>query len=270
MPLHCVVSLLCRCLVRKGSKVQVQGLRNHYEQAAAETRKLQFLGHKQEQLPFPLWDPTVWTDAYQLGPATTHKLVYLATNQQKQQCIVKFTQTYGTEAHKAWAAAGLAPKLLEEHLVAGMWHQVVMEYLPPELPDASGWLTMRYLMQPVEEQLKNAPQQLVLAPQKMPHLIQQAKQLLDDAHAVSVSGLPAVHGDARPENIMVHVLEQEVLQLKLIDMDWAGAAGRVVYPVLLNTKNIAWPEGVGPGKVLEQKHDRDLLHLQTNTGTRFL
>ena len=42
----------------------------------------------------------------------------------------------GVETHEAWAPAGIAPKLLEQHLVAGMWHKVVMEYLPPELPDA--------------------------------------------------------------------------------------------------------------------------------------
>ncbi|KAL3155473.1 hypothetical protein ABBQ38_011028 [Trebouxia sp. C0009 RCD-2024] len=250
----------------------VQDLRDHYEQAAAETRKLQFLGRKQEQLPFPLWDPDVWTDAYQLGPATTHKLVYLATStaSPQQQYVVKFTQRYGIEAHQAWATAGIVPKLLEHRQLAGMWQQVVMEYLPPQLPDASGWLTMRYLMQPVAEQLKAAPKQLVLAPEMIAHLIQRAEQLLCDAHALPVSGLPAAHGDARPDNIMVCVRGGEVLRLKLIDMDWAGAAGRVVYPALINTKNIVWPDGVAPGKVLEQKHDIELLHLQGNRATQFV
>ena len=248
--------------------MQVQDLRDHYAQAAAETKKLQFLGRKQEQLPFPLWDPDVWTDAYQLGPATTHKLVYLATNQQKQQYVVKFTQRYGVEVHEAWATAGLAPKLLEHRHVAGMWQQVVMEHLPPNLPNASGWLTMRYLMQPFKEQLKTAPRQLVLPPDMRPHLLQQAEQLLCDAHAVLVSGLRAAHGDARPDNIMVCVRDGEVVKMKLIDMDWAGAAGRVVYPTLLNTKNIAWPEGVAPGKMLEQKHDIDLLRFQGNIATQ--
>ena len=72
------MSLFCKV---KDIKAQVQDLRDHDEQAAAETRKLQFLDRKQEQLPFPLWDPDVWTDAFQLGPAATHKLFYLATNQ---------------------------------------------------------------------------------------------------------------------------------------------------------------------------------------------
>lgn len=248
--------------------VQVQDLWDHYEQAATDTRKLRFLGRRQEQLPFTFWDPEAWTDAYQLGPTSTHKLVYLATNQHEQQCVVKFTQRYGVEAHKAWAAADLAPQLLEHQQLAGMWQQIVMEYLPPELPDASGWVTMRYLMQLREEQLKAAPQQLVLAPEMVPQLVQQAEQLLRDAHATTVSGLPAAHGDARPDNIMICVKDGKVLKLKLVDVDWGFAAGRVVYPALLNTKYIVWPEGVAPGKVLEQKHDTDLLHLQSNRATQ--
>ena len=266
--LCCMTTMSCFAI--KANEVQVQDLRDHYVQAAAENRKLQFLGRKQEQLPYPLWDPDIWTDAYQLGPAKSHKLVYLATDQQKQQYVVKSTQRYGVDAHEAWATAELAPKLLQHRQVAGMWQQVVMEYLPPELPDAAGWLTLRYLMQPLEEQLKAAPQHLILAPELLPQLIQQAERLLCHAHAVSVSGLPAAHRDARPDNIMVCVRNGEVLKLHLIDMDWAGSAGTVVYPALLNTKNIAWPDGVAPDKVLEQKHDIDLLHLQCNRTTQLL
>ena len=40
--------------------------------------------------------------------------------------------------------------------------------------------------------------------------------------------------------------------------------------ILHCTKDIAWPDGVAPGKVLEQKHDIDLLHLQCNRPTQFL
>ena len=92
---HCTIGPTACCLycmttmsyfAIKANKVQV---RDHYVQAAAENRKLQFLGRKQEQLPYPLWDPDVWTDAYRLGPAKSHKLVYLATDQQKQHYVVK-------------------------------------------------------------------------------------------------------------------------------------------------------------------------------------
>ena len=235
---------------------------DHYEQAAAATKKLRFLGRNREQLPFPMWDPDVCTDAAQLGPAETCKLVYLVTNSREQQHIVKFTQQYGVEVHRAWATAELAPKLLEQSQVAGTWQQVMMEYLPPELPDASGWLSMGHLLQPVRLQLETAPQELVLAPDTWPHLMQQAEKLLCKAHATPVCGLPAAHGDARPDNIMIHVRDGEILELKLIDMDWAGAAGRAVYPSLLNVKHLECIDGMEPGRVLDQAHDISLLHLK--------
>ena len=48
----------------------------------------------------------------------------------------------------------------------------------------------------------------------------------------------------------------------------AGSAGSAHYSVLLNTTKIVWPDGVGPGQALQQKHDTELLHLQVNSSTR--
>ncbi len=69
---------------------------------------------------------------------------------------------------------------------------------------------------------------------------------------------------------MACVRDGKVLKLKLIDMDWAGHAGRPVYPALLNTKNIVWAEGMAPGTVLKQKHDIHLLYLQNDKVTQFV
>ncbi|KAL3143745.1 hypothetical protein ABBQ32_003577 [Trebouxia sp. C0010 RCD-2024] len=91
----------------------VQDLHDHYQHASISTKKLNFSGPHLEQLPYPLWDPEVWTDARQLGPAETHKLVYVATFQHKEQRISKFTKQYGWDVHRTWAKAGLAPELLE-------------------------------------------------------------------------------------------------------------------------------------------------------------
>ena len=82
-----------------------------------------------------------------------------------------------------------------------------------------------------------------------------------------MAGSLAAHGDVRPENIMVLVEARKVKQLKLIDMDWAGIVGSAHYPVLLNTQKIVWPDGVGPGQALQQKHDIELLHLQVSSAT---
>ena len=146
----------------------------------------------------------------------------------------------------------------------GRWQQVQTEYLPSDV----GWLTMQFLMMPVKEQLKYAPDRLVLRPVDMPEMFQKVQQLLQKADSIPVAGAFAAHGDARPENIMVLVEAGKVKQLKLIDMDWAGSIGSAHYPVLLNTKNIVWPDGVGPGQALQQKHDIELLHPQVYSATR--
>ena len=244
----------------------MQDLHSHYRHAAASTKKLNFLGPDHEQLPYPLWDPEIWSNPRQLGPAQKHRLVYVATDQHNQQQVIKFTKRYGWDVHRAWAAADLAPKLLSspDQVVAGSWQRVQMEYLP----SSAGWLTMRFLMLPVKEQLKYAPASCVLGPAHMPDLVKQAEQLLRSAHSVHVSGSFAAHGDARPDNIMVLVEACNVKQMKLIDMDWAGVSGNTFYPVTLNAKTILWPADVGPGQPLQQKHDLELLKLQVNPALR--
>ena len=94
---------------------EVQDLHDHYQRASISTKKLDFLGPHLEQLPYPLWDPEVWTDACQLalGPAEIHKLAYVATHKHQEQQIFKFTRQYGSDVHRTWATAALAPESLE-------------------------------------------------------------------------------------------------------------------------------------------------------------
>ncbi|KAL0029978.1 hypothetical protein WJX77_011443 [Trebouxia sp. C0004] len=66
------------------------------------------------------------------------------------------------------------------------------------------------------------------------------------------------------DNILVLVEAGHVKQLRLVNFDWAGVAGSTQYPVLLNAKTIVWPEGVGPGDPLQQKHDIELLQYQVS------
>lgn len=44
-------------------------------------------------------------------------------------CVVKFSQRYGTEAHQSCAEAGSAPKILLVDNLAGGWTVVVMEFI---------------------------------------------------------------------------------------------------------------------------------------------
>ena len=128
---------------------------------------------------------------------------------------------------------------------------------------------MRFLMQFAAKQAEHAPEPLTLAPDHLPQMLDCAKHLVRSAHEFRVCKSHAAHGDVRPDNIMVRIKDNAVMDLKLIDMDWAGIVGTARYPSLLNTKTIIWPQGVGPGQLLQQAHDLELLQLQVSPDTRY-
>ena len=195
------------------------------------------------------------------------RLVFRAHRQDPagvQQVLVKFTQRYGTATHEAWAKAGLVPQLVGQPIqLPGGWQQIQMEYLPGVLEEeVSGWVTLSYLLSPLRT--TKHLEKLLPPPGDRQLLINRAQQLLKQAHSTLVSGRKAAHGDARPDNIMVLMRLGQIMELKLIDMDWAGLAGEEKYPTLLNTVAIQWPDGVAAGQPLKQEHDLELLNLQTH------
>ena len=83
-------------------------------------------------LPYPLRDIAVFRGVHLLVPG---KLVYTATHvpTQRRVCI-KFTDsdcTDGADVHRAWAAHGLAPELLDgsPQQLPGGFSMLVMDYL---------------------------------------------------------------------------------------------------------------------------------------------
>ena len=249
--------------------LQVRDLHEHYGTVFQQDTIPRFLGNRDVQLPWPLWDTTKWHDVQQLDVA---KLVYRARKQptaEGQQMLVKFTQQrYGTATHKAWAAAGLVPQLVDEPIkLPGGWLQIQMEYLSPNIEQGvSGWLTLSYLLKRPPLLTKHL-EKLLPSPRARQSLIPRARQLLEAAHSQLVDGRAAAHGDARPDNILVLMRQGEIVDLKLIDLDWAGLVGEAKYPILLNTKAIQWPEGVEAGAPLSQAHDLQLLDLQVSPAT---
>ncbi|PCH34147.1 hypothetical protein WOLCODRAFT_160639 [Wolfiporia cocos MD-104 SS10] len=64
-----------------------------------------------------------------------------------------------------------------------------------------------------------------------------------------------VHGDLRSSNIMVRIVGANP-EIKVIDFDWAGKAGQVLYPAVRN-ESIDWPgRAYGP---IQGGDDRKLL-----------
>ncbi|PCH36995.1 hypothetical protein WOLCODRAFT_168126 [Wolfiporia cocos MD-104 SS10] len=77
--------------------------------------------------------------------------------------------------------------------------------------------------------------------------LKQVRELLDEKGFV--------HGDLRSSNIMVRIVDGKP-EVKVIDFDWAGEAGKVRYPAVRN-ETIGWP-GKAYGLIIAG-HDRELL-----------
>ena len=72
-----------------------------------------------------------------------------------------------------------------------------------------------------------------------------------------MSNARIVQGDLRPNNILIrHSRGEAEPQLKVVDFDWAGASGKVEYPLRQN-EEIPWPDDAG--KPIYDGHDKTLL-----------
>ncbi|KAL3139354.1 hypothetical protein ABBQ38_003689 [Trebouxia sp. C0009 RCD-2024] len=96
------------------------------------------------------------------------------------QMVAKFTTRYGMDVHRAWAAAGLAPRLLHTEVIdsADPMQLVIMDWLPET------YCTLDQL--PLDQLQSAAP------------AIQQA---LQSAHGILLNGQCFAHGDARLPNV---------------------------------------------------------------------
>jgi hypothetical protein len=170
------------------------------------------------------------------------KLVFLAEEMQSDSnskthtpdIIVKFTRMYAPgssqiEVHKFCSEAGFAPKLYAVNVLSDGWNMVVMEYL---------------------EEVKNAEQG------KVSEAIAKLKEFVKD----KLSRAGYVHGDLRrPNVILTRCKESGDLQAKLIDFDWAGKAGKDLYPLFINHAGIRWPQGMEEGRPLNGAFDAEML-----------
>ena len=157
--------------------------------------------------------------------------------QPAQHIVVKFVNRYGERAHQVLAEAGLAPKLLycgPPQLDMGQpsYHplcMVIMEYV--------NGLTLAEAKCKLDETTAG-------------RVRKEVERALDLLHT---KGL--VFGDLRPPNVMI----TEAKEVKLIDFDWAGEYGQVMYPYLISP-SVDWPAGVKPLDVIEFAHDKIMLN----------
>lgn len=158
---------------------------------------------------------------------STIRLVFTARAQDDKIIIVKFgIGHYGVEAHQAAAKAGLAPALLDHSQLAGGWWMVVMEPLQDGFKPCDEFDTLDKSCQEV---------------------ITETLRRFHD--------LGFVHGDLRDTNVFVR-LYQDQWESQIIDYDWAGKEGDVVYPIGVYINDFVWrPKRYMDGDKITSEHD---------------
>jgi len=128
-----------------------------------------------------------------------NRLLYLATIRGGQTILVKFVRQYCPELHGICALSGHAPALLAYERLPGGWYGIAMEYVADAAP-----VTMHDCISEHFERWKTDLQELV----------------------AKFHNEGFVHGDLRDANI----LSGDDGGLKLVDFDWGGRDGEVLYP----------------------------------------
>ncbi|OBZ78364.1 hypothetical protein A0H81_02639 [Grifola frondosa] len=172
--------------------------------------------------------------------------------------VVKLVnKRYGEDVHRRLASRGFAPILYGYSRLDGAPTAYVMEYL------GSDWMSLFEFERGVGAGIfKDA----VSSKDTQAALKNAIRTTLDEILAFMAKE-DIVHGDLRPNNIMMQVDEETkpvlsqavgaAANLKAIDFDWAGKAGQVFYPELRNEDIESWPACVGSS--IDAGHDRRLV-----------
>ena len=159
-----------------------------------------------------------------------------------KRILVKFVRTYSKNAHRASANEGGAPTLLGSlDVLSCGWSVIVMELL--EEPE---WVWGLKILDKAEQRM--------------------VRDTVRE-HVLSLHQQGFVHGDIRPQNVLVKRLDTEhghALSVRLLDFDWAGEVGQAKYPFLVNPDlgcGFERPSGVKGGGVITTEHDLAMVDL---------
>ncbi|KAJ1307067.1 hypothetical protein OPQ81_008046 [Rhizoctonia solani] len=176
---------------------------------------------------------TIHVNIMSVEPAS--HLKHSAPHSPPTPIVVKFVEGYNVDAHKLLAKEGLAPKLLYDGTIhtndqlGPDYSMIVMEYIYGIDLGCYAGLSL---------------------PLCVSDDIDRALSLL---HAQDL-----VFGDLRAPNIMLAMDgDGKVTGAWLIDFDWCGKHQVDRYPFDMN-KNIPWASGVGPGALLDKRHDIEM------------
>ncbi|KAL1938443.1 hypothetical protein VTO73DRAFT_11683 [Trametes versicolor] len=157
----------------------------------------------------------------------------LGSNGDGSEVLVKFCFRYGEEAHRLLAAhePPLAPRLHACVPLLGGVTMVVMDIVPGFEDNVS----------------------LDKSAQLPSETMDDIKTALEVLH-----GAGLVHGDVRRPNVVaVPRGDSGQMGAMLIDFDWAGENGKVLYPSRLNP-DVDWAQGAQPGYPIQREHDWEM------------
>ena len=156
-------------------------------------------------------------------------------------CLVKLVPAhYGVHAHQSAARASAAPELYGAAHLPGDWWLVAMEWLQSK----DGWVGYDASKAGHHAAAWNAWKR-------------------------GVAACGNVHGDLRPENILVRPTAAVYgsgegssggWEARLVDFDWAGKDGAVRYPLSRNPE-LPWAPGSTAGGLISSAHDEHVLRL---------
>jgi len=149
---------------------------------------------------------------------------------------------YGYEVHTALQSKGFAPKLLgrsqKQEIGADA---IVMHYLSPPTANEPGWVTLHDLA-------------FALVFQERAGIYEKLMEIVS-----LLKGLNLVHGDLRPNNLMIKVAEGggalvQPITVNAIDMEWAGRVSEAYYPADRN-ETVGYPgDAAGPIRADDDCH----------------
>jgi hypothetical protein len=156
-------------------------------------------------------------------------------NGEERKVVVKFTPTYCAAAHEIAYKDNCAPKLwfCEEVPTVGIGlFVVVMDFVDGRTLHAKSTVSQK--------------------------IVGQLRQTLAALHRQN-----HVYGDLRGPNVVVSVDKNGDEIAKLLDFDWGGEEGVVLYPADINTE-IGWHSEVCPGGLIHREHDEFMLQCLEN------
>ncbi|KAJ7770714.1 hypothetical protein B0H16DRAFT_1306652 [Mycena metata] len=183
-------------------------------------------------LPAPVGKPVDPTDPTD-REANMHHAVFVALGRgvtqkiPKDEVVIKFTESYNADAHRALAELGLAPKLHFHGHVRGGLQMIVMEKVV-------GCTAFAHVS-------KHGA-----LPRRVYHDISRA--------ITTLHSLDLVFGDLRLPNIMIREQEANGRVALLVDFDWAAVEREGLYPATI-AKTGEWALGVAPNGPMLQEHD---------------